>query len=299
VTKAAAIRVLASGLSFLEGPRWHGGKLYASDFFTGRVFEFDTNGKMRQVCQVPGHASGLGFVDESLLVVSAIDRKLLRCDQGILKEVVDLSLLLPGYANDMLVDSTGSAYIGNFGWDTDASSQIQPTCVVKVDSVGNGAIVADGLVFPNGMVSLDRERTLLIAETFAARISAFRRIADGSLRDRRVWADFGGGPFETIPRALECGRPLPDGMTVDATGAVWIGDAAGRGALRVMEGGKILQRIDTSPLSVFAVALGGPEGRTLFMCAGAPLLSIDPSKDFRSCLLACEVDVPAAPSGNP
>lgn len=294
MSEARPIRQLASGLSFLEGPRWHRGKLYASDFYTGRVFAFDADGSRTLVCNVPDHASGLGFAaDGSLLVVSVTRRKLLRWKDDTLQELVDLRSLLPASANDMLVDSTGGAYIGNFGWDTNASSHIRPTCIVRVDPFGKATVAADDLVFPNGMVTLHGERTLLVAETFAARIAAFDRAADGTLNNRRIWADFDGGTLDTIPEALECGRPLPDGMAVDGIGAVWMGDAAGRGASRVIEGGHIVEHIDTSPLSVYAVALGGPEGRTLFMCAGAPLLSADPAKTSRSCLLACEVDVPS------
>lgn len=255
---------------------------------------------MTLVCELPDRASGLGFApDGSLLVVSVNARKLLQWGPGGLVELVDLQPLLPGPANDMLVDSTGRAYIGNFGWDTETSQRIRPTCIVRVDDLARASIVADGLVFPNGMVTLNAERTLLVAETFAARITAFDRAADGSLSNRRNWADFGGGTLDTIPRALECGRPLPDGMAADDAGAVWIGDAAGRGASRVIEGGQIVEHIDTGALSVYAVALGGPEGRTLFMCAGAPALSIDPTKTFRSCLLACEVDAPTGLCGNP
>jgi sugar lactone lactonase YvrE len=295
-----AVRMIADGFSFLEGPRWHDGRLFASDFYTRRVLAFDADGTANVVCEVPGQPSGLGFApDGSMLIVSMTDRRLLRLAGGRLEVVADLSALAAFHANDMLVDDTGRAYIGNFGWNATADSPIRSACLILVDAQGRASVAADDLVFPNGVVVADAGRTLLVCETFAGRIAAFERAADGSLSRRSTWASFTDASFGNIAAAVASRRPLPDGMAIDAQGAVWIGDAAGNGPLRVAKGGRILERIDTGGLAVFAVALGGPQGRTLFMCASPPLLSNDPATDHRACLLACEVDVPAAGHGNP
>lgn len=298
--QSGKVRLLAEGYSFLEGPRWRDGRLYASDFYTQRVLAFDPHGSASLICHVEGRPSGLGFApDGSMLIVSMTDRQLLRWRGQRLEQVADLSKLAPGPANDLLVDSRGHAYVGNFGWDATANSPIQSTGLIHVDPAGRATLATDRLIFPNGLVTTDDERTLLVCETFAGRITAFAREPDGTLGGRRLWADLSGAPFDTIAQAAASRKPLPDGMAIDASGAVWIGDAAGQGPLRIAPGGRVIERIDTGGLAVFAVALGGADGRTLFMCAGPPLLANDPSIDHRACLLACEVDTPTATLGNP
>lgn len=291
MSAAFAVRCVAEGFSFLEGARWHNGRLYVSDFYTHRVLSFDSAGTMETVCNVPGQPSGLGFApDGSLRVVSMLDRRLMRFDGGQLTPVADLKPFAPNDCNDMLVDSQGRAYVGNFGV---LSPGILPTRLLLVRPDGAVSVAAEDLVFPNGVVISPEGRTLFVAETFAARVSAFCVASDGSLLNRRTWASFAPSSFETINDALNSGVTLPDGMALDAEGALWMGDAGGRGPVRVEKGGRILQRVDTGDLSVFAVALGGADRRTLYMCASPPLLAnIDPEKHYRSCLLECRVDVP-------
>ena len=285
------IAVLGEGFSFLEGPRWHGDRLYVSDFYTHRVLAFDEAGGYQTVCEVPGRPSGLGFArDGSLLVVSMVDRRLLKLVGGELREVADLSRLAAWHCNDMVVDAKERAYIGNFGWDSDTDPSIVPTNLIRVDPDGNAEVVAEDLVFPNGTVLTSDGRILIVAETFASRITAFDVADDGSLSNRRIWAEF-GDPGATIPATVASGLPLPDGMALDAEGALWIGDAAGPGARRVAEGGEILEVVETGGLSVYAVALGGNDRQTLFMCASPPLLQTNPAADHRSMLLSCRVDV--------
>lgn len=286
---------VADGFSFLEGPRWHDGRLYVSDFGSRRVLAFDESGAHETVCEVPGQPSGLGVAsDGSLLVVSMLDRRLLRRRDGELEEIADLSQLAPGPCNDMILDDNGCAYVGNFGApDPDDPDRVPTTCLVRVDPDGGSRIAATDLVFPNGAVIPPGGRTLLIAETFASRISAFDVAPDGALSNRRTWARF-GDPGETVVAAVESGLPLPDGMAHDAEGALWIGHAAGRGALRVLEGGTICDAVDTGDLAVYAVALGGADRRTLFMCAAPPLLQSDPENERRAVLLRCRVDVPGS-----
>jgi sugar lactone lactonase YvrE len=286
------LTLVAEGFTFLESPRWHAGRLYVSDFYDHRVLSFDDNG-MTVVCGgVAGQPSGLGFSpDGSLLVVSMADRRVLRRSGDDLVEVADLTGLAPWYCNDMVVDRHGRAYVGNFGWDPAADSTVSATCLIRVDPDGTAHVAAEGLVFPNGAVLTPDGRTLVISETFASRISAFEVAPDGSLSNRRAWAEF-GDPGPTIQDSVASGLPLPDGMALDAEGAVWIGDAAGPGALRIAEGGEILDTVETGELSVYAVALGGQDRRTLYMCASPPLLQSDPTRTHLSKLYARRVDVP-------
>jgi sugar lactone lactonase YvrE len=181
----------------------------------------------------------------------------------------------------------------DFGWDDVARPEIRATNLLRVDPEGNVAIAAEDVVFPNGMVITPDGGTLLVAETFAGRISAFDRAPDGSLSNRRTWADFALQGFATTHEACASGVPLPDGMALDAEGALWIGDAVGDGALRVGAGGEILEAVPTGQgQTVFAVALGGPDRRTLFMCAAAPYGQGDSERLHEARLLSCRVDVP-------
>jgi sugar lactone lactonase YvrE len=298
MSRDLAARTLASGFSFLECPRWRAGRLYVSDFYTGRVLAFDIDGRHERICEVSGQPSGLGFLpDGSLLVVSMIDRCVLRWRAGRLERYADVSSLAPFHANDMLVDEEGGAYVGNFGWDLTQAPTIRATTLARIDPRGTVTAAAEDVVFPNGMVLADGGRTLLIAETFAARITAFDRDSAGLLSNRRVWASLAPDAFTTVSAAIDSGAALPDGMAIDAEGAVWIGDAGGRAALRVAQGGAILDRVAIGDLTPYAVALGGPDGRTLFMCASPPLFTADPSVEHRSTLMSCTVAVPAAIAG--
>ena len=289
------LEVLAEGHAFLEAPRWHEGRLYVSDFYLRRVYRLDAGG-LSVVCEVPGQPSGLGHdPDGHLMVVSMIDRRVLRLVDGVLQPAGDLTALAPFHCNDMVVDGAGAAYVGNFGWDSSVSDPIRPTTLVHLAPDGTATIAADDLVFPNGTVITPDGGTLIVSETFAGRITAFDIAADGSLSNRRVWADLApAAAWRTIPEAVASGRPLPDGMVLDAEGAVWIGDAAGDGALRVAAGGEILYRVPTGDRSVYAVALGGDDRRTLYLCVSPPLLQTDPSVEHRSALLATRVEVPGA-----
>lgn len=295
---APVIRQLADGFAFLEGPRWHRGHLYVSDFYLRKIFRFDAQAERSVVCDMPGQPSGLGFTpDGSLLIVSMLDQKLLRLRDGQLTTHADLAPYTDFLCNDLLVDGQGRAYVGNFGWDTaDGPDAVDPsthgTQLLLVQPDGTVSVAASNLVFPNGAVLTPDGKTLLIAETFAARISAFDVGAEGSLHNRRVWASFSDRPFKSVTDAVKSGVPLPDGLTLDAEGAVWMGNAAGRGPLRVFEGGRIAERIDTGNLAVFAVALGDADRRTLYMCASPPLLSNDPSTDHSAKLLSCPVSAP-------
>jgi len=294
----AEVRALSTGHSLLEGPRWRDGSLYVSDFFTRRVLKFDETGSYRTVCEVPGMPSGLGWTpDGRLLVVSMTDRALWRLDGDELCQVADLSGVAAWHCNDMVVDQRGRAYIGNFGWDESTSSTIVPTSLIVVEPDGSVNSTADDVVFPNGMVITPDGGTLLIAETFSARITAFDISPDGRLFNRRLWASFSDEEFLTTTRAVEAGVCLPDGIALDSDGCLWVADANGSGVLRVREGGDVLQRIPIDENQTgYAVAMGGADLRTLFICAAAPYSTVDVSTVHTSRLLSCRVDVAGVPA---
>jgi sugar lactone lactonase YvrE len=268
VTAAPELIEVSGGHSFLECPRWHDGHLYASDFFTREVLRWGDDGPPETVVTVPHQPAGLGWApDGGLLVVSMTDRRLLRWDGRGLAEVADLRGSAPWHCNDMVVDGAGRAYVGNFGWDEQTDPVIVPTMLHRVDPDGSVHIAAEGLVCPNGMAITPDGRTLLVAESFAARITAFDRAPDGSLSNRRVWAAFADREFDTLPDALDAGVLIPDGIALDAAGCLWVADCVGTAVSRVAEGGDIVDVISTGDRSPVAVALGGPELRTLFICA--------------------------------
>ncbi|AXL92876.1 gluconolactonase [Streptomyces sp. CB09001] len=286
-----SLELIADDCSFLEGPRWHQGALFVSDFYTHEVLRFDGEGR-HVVCEVEGQPSGLGFTpDGRLLVVSMLDRRLLRLDGRRLTEVASFAELAAGPANDMVVDAAGRAYIGNFG--SPAGSDLAFASLVRVDPDGTASIAASQLGFPNGAVLTPDGRHLLIAETFVGRISAFEVDADGGLSGRRTWAQFGAAPdYFDEARATRELEMLPDGMALDAEGMLWVADAKGHGASRVRQGGEVVDFVDTGDLSVYAVALGGPDLRTLYLCCAPPHRTFDPSASRKSVLLATQVAVP-------
>jgi sugar lactone lactonase YvrE len=293
-----AIRTVLDGMSYLEGPRWHDGRLYVSDFYTGDVVAVDLDGGAdpETVTNVPEQPSGLGWMpDGSLLVVSMRDRRVLRVRDGGAPEVhADLSALAPWHLNDMVVDSQGRAFVGNFGFDLMSGAPITTAAIIRVDPDGSATVVAEDLKFPNGTVILPDARTLVVAETLGGRLTAFDLGDDGSLSNRRVWAKLSDVvDTEDMGELIAGGGVAPDGTALDAEGAIWAADALGGRVLRVREGGEILEEIAPGT-GVFACALGGADGRTLVMCA-APSFAEHERRDTREAvLLACEVDVPRA-----
>jgi len=241
------------GLCFPEGPRWHAGKLWFSDMHAKRVMRAGMDGRAEVVVEVPERPSGLGWLpDGRLLVVSMYDRRLLRLDPSGLTEVADLSKIATFHANDMVVDRHGRAYVGNFGFDLIAGEAPRPTSLALVEPDGKTRVAASELVFPNGMVITPDGRSLIVAESFAARLTAFEIAADGSLSNRRVFAALDGGA-------------VPDGIALDAEGAVWVASPLTGECLRVHEGGRVSRRLRGSALP-YACALGGPDRKTLFIC---------------------------------
>jgi len=242
--------ILLDGLVFTEGPRWHDGKLWFSDMHAHWVMNVDLKGNTQKVVEVPGQPSGLGWLpDGRLLVVSMTDRRLLRLDGTGLVEVANLSRLASFHCNDMVVDSNGNAYIGNFGSDWVRGTP-SPANIIMVKPDGTAKVVADKMEFPNGSVITPNGRTIIIAETWGRRLTAFDIEKDGSLTHRRVWANVDPA--------------WPDGICLDSENAVWFANTSGNEVIRIAEGGKVLEQIKlTQP--AYACALGGVDKKTLFI----------------------------------
>lgn len=248
-------------LKFPEGPRFHDGRLYFSDMWGGRVMAAETNGQTSVLAELPEtRPSGLGFTpDGRLLIVSMTDRKLMIVDHHLgLREVADFSHLAPGPANDMVVDARGRAYIGNFGFDYSGGGEFKTTNLIRVDPTGESTVVADDLAFPNGAVITPGGRTLIVAETFAQRLTAFDVLPDGGLTNRRTWAQ------------LERGHP--DGICQDADGNIWVASPTTRECVLLAEGGAVLRRIEMQyGRGAYACAIGpapnGHEGEALYICS--------------------------------
>lgn len=249
--------ILIDGLTFTEAPRWHEGRLYFSDFFTHQVLAVDTKGQLETIVKTPYQPSGLGWLpDGSLLIVSMNDQKLLRFNNGELTEAADLSTLANHYCNDMVVDRNGNAYIGNFGFDLHGGESLKPTNLILVRPDEDPCVVADNLFFPNGTVITPDGKTLILGETFSSCLTAFDINSDATLSNRRVWADLS---------AIEEGYvPVPDGICLDAEGAIWVASPSTNDVIRIEEGGSLLDKIEVD-MGAFACMLGGEKGNTLFI----------------------------------
>jgi len=247
------ISTLLEGLTFPEGPRWRSGYLWFSDFYSNEIIQVDSAGKQRTVVAVPEQPSGLGWTkDGQLLVVSMRDQRVLKLEHELLVEHANLSELSTYWCNDMVVDQHGGAYVGNFGFNRRAGEQACSTTLVRISPDGTPSIAADGLWFPNGMVITPEGDMLVVAETFAHRLTAFDIAVDGSLSNRRIF--------------FQDSDMYPDGICLDMEGAVWVADPHNNEVVRVLEGGAIQDRISLGDRGAYACALGGPDGRTLYIC---------------------------------
>lgn len=241
----------ADGFVFLEGPRWHGGKLWVSDMFGKTVYAIGADGGKEAMATLPNRPSGLNFMpDGSLVIVSMADRKLMRLKDGKLSEYADLSGLLKYDINDSVCAPNGNIYVGTFGYDVFAHEDPKPATLTLVTPDGKIRTVAEDIHFPNGAVIANGGKTLIIAETFVSRISAFDIAADGSLSNRRVFAEL--APY------------TPDGICLDKDGAIWVAAFEQGEFLRVLDGGAITHKIDCGGRRAVACNLGGADGRTLY-----------------------------------
>jgi len=242
-----------TGIAFGESPRWHDERLWFSDWGAQEVIAVDLEGKSEVIVRIPSFPFCIDWLpDGRLLIVSARDRLLLRREpDGSLVTHTDLSSLSNHPWNDIAVDGRGNAYIGNIGFDF-PGGEFAPGILALVTPNGSVRQVAEGVAFPNGIVVTPNNSTLILAESYGNRLTAFDIAADGSLSNRRMWADLGDG--------------VPDGICLDAEGAVWYGDVPNKRCVRVREGGEVLQTIALDR-GCFACMLGGPDRKTLFMVA--------------------------------
>jgi len=283
MTRIAPLEAFVKGLAFPEGPRWHDGALWLSDFYQRRVLRVTADGQVHPVVDVPGQPSGLGWLpDGRLLVVSMNDRRLLRLDGNTLVQAADLSGLSPWPCNDMLVDGQGRAYIGSFGFDLQARAPFAPANLLMVTPEGRVQVAAQDMHFPNGTVLTPDGRTLIVAESYGQRLTAFDVGAGGTLANRRVWAQLAGKGVG------------PDGICLDAEGAIWVASPVSRELLRVRQGGEVTDRIPTEGQAV-ACMLGGDDRRTLFVLTGRVLVTPEQSLADRSGMVwTTRVPVPGA-----
>ena len=249
------LSTLMTGIAFGEQPRWHEGRLWFSDWGTQEVIAVDLEGSSEVILQGPSFPLCVDWLpDGRLLVVSARDGLLLRREpDGSLVTHADLSRLSdPAAGNELVVDGRGNAYVNGGGFDLMAGEEFAPGIVAQVAPDGSARQVADGIAFPNGMAVTPDNQTLIVAESYAKRLTAFDIAADGSLSNRRVWAELQDG--------------VPDGICLDANDAVWYGDVPNKRCVRVREGGEVLQTIDLDR-GCFACMLGGVDRTTLFLVA--------------------------------
>ena len=281
------LETLMKGLTFGEGPRWHENKFYFSDFYSHKVYSLDLSGKHEVIVEIPNQPSGLGWTpDGTMLIVSMKDRKLMSFKDGQLKERADLTEFSGFHCNDMVVDIDGNAFIGNFGFNTYDGEEIKPTNLILVKPGEEPVLAADNLFFPNGTVITPDNKTLIVGETYAARLTAFDKSEDGSLSNRRIWADL-------KVNAEEGTVPLPDGMCIDEEGAIWVASPSTAEVIRVHEGGMISERIPVQT-NAFACMLGGEDRRTLFICTSNGS-GVDPEAALREKsgkIEITQVDVP-------
>ncbi len=246
------VQTMVSGLCFGEGPRWHEGQLYFSDMHARTVFALDPDGRLERVTELNGdEPSGLGWLpDGRMLIVSMQKQQLLVLDDGELQVFADLSGLASFHCNDMVTDTQGRSYVGNFGYDLHANAPSKPAEIILVHPDGTTELAANDLAFPNGTVITPDGKTLIVGESFGARLTAFDIETDGKLTGRREWA------------RLE--NAVPDGICLDEAGGIWVASPVSHEVLRVIEGGEVTDRIPVKN-QAYACMLGGEDRKTLFI----------------------------------
>jgi sugar lactone lactonase YvrE len=286
-----ATRVLADGIYFGEGPRWHDGRLWFSDFYAQAVKSVSLAGDPRTEIELDDRPSGLGWMpDGSMLIVSMTKRQVLRRGaNGAITVHADLSDVAGFHCNDMVVDTEGRAYVGNFGFDLDAELTARGVPSVLADHAtadlvciapdGAVSVAAADMHFPNGSVITPDGKTLIVGETLGGVLTAFDIGAGGVLANRRVWAS-------TSPR-------VPDGIALDAKGRIWIANPIAPECALIAEGGEVVEVIDTGQ-PCYACMLGGDDGATLFMLTAKSSVAHDAAAAPTGKLLIATVEAPHA-----
>jgi sugar lactone lactonase YvrE len=284
-------RLLADGFYYGEGPRWRDGRLWFSDFLAHAVNSISLSGDLRTEFAIDDQPSGLGWMpDGSMLIVSMKKRQVLRRDtSGAIFVHADLNPIATFHCNDMVVGPSGEAYVGNFGFDLEHEMSTRGPQQVFADHVaaklayvapnGEVSVAANEMHFPNGSVITPDGKTLIVGETLGGVLTAFDLGPGGALSNRRVWAP-------TFPR-------LPDGITLDANGNIWIANPRAPECALIRPGGEVLEVIDTGQ-PCFACMLGGSDGRTLFMLTAPSFAGLDAKAPPSGKLLVAEVEAPHA-----
>jgi sugar lactone lactonase YvrE len=288
---AGAVRTVLDDLVFTEGPRWHDGRLWCSDMHDHRVISTALDGDADTVVRVDDdEPSGLGWLpDGRLLVVAMETQRLLRVEpDGELAVHADLSSAARGSLNDMIVAADGTAYIGDMGVRIhELGSERRAGQTFRVAPDGTWECAADDLQSPNGHILTDDGRTLIVAESGGGRLTAFTVQADGTLSDRRTFA-------ELAPERDDVQFAPPDGICLDADGAVWVADPLGARVFRVREGGEVTDTVRFSDAIPVACVLGGPDRRTVLMCVAADWKRDALVGTRTGRIVAADVDVPGA-----
>lgn len=252
---------LVDGLMFPEAPRWHHGELWFTDQHARRVLRLNADGSLFEVTKTPDLPGGLGWLpDGTLLVVQMTERTVCSIVNSRLKTYADLSGLAGFHCNDLLVDSQGRAWVGNFGYDLHRGEAVKSAEIILIPVHGPPRIAARDVIFPNGMAITADGNTLLVAETFAARITALDISADGQLSNARLWADLNGA--------------FPDGLCLNPDGTLWVAAPNISQVLQLREGGEILSRVFTHARP-YACAIGGHNDDKLYITSSA---TDDPGK---------------------
>ena len=246
---------VCEGFTFIEGPRWHEGALWFSDFYLKAVYRVIPGEPPEKMVSIPEQPSGLGWLPNGdLLIASMLNKTLYRWRQSEgLSFYADLSGVAERRINDMLVDTIGRAWVGNFGFVRQDGEEVAPGTLARVDADGSVHAAADDMLFANGTVALNEGNTLVVAETYRGCLTAFDILPSGELDNRRVWAQLPEGD-------------VPDGICADSEGAIWVASPTTNRVLRLLEGGAITNSIDIDRKAI-ACAVGGEDGHTLFICS--------------------------------
>jgi sugar lactone lactonase YvrE len=249
------LSLIFSDLRFPEGARWHDGQLWFADMHSGQVFRSDPASRaLTEVAVVDDQPSGLGWLpDGSLLISCMLERKVRRLGpDGEMSDFADVSALTDAPINDLVTDEAGQTFLGGFGYDLYADAPQKPGPIFRIDREGTPTTVEQDMVFPNGSIILPGTSTLVVAETWAARLTAFDIDEMGGLGNKRVWAELPEGS-------------TPDGVCVDAAGGVWVSSIVTSQFLRVEAGGRVTRVIEVPERCATDCVLGGPDGKTLFL----------------------------------
>jgi sugar lactone lactonase YvrE len=283
------VTTILDGLAFPEAPRWRDDALWFSDIFGRKVRELDIDsGVVKTEVDVPDDPSGLGWLaDGRMIVVAMSERSLLRLEGHEFVRHADLSSHAAWMCNDMIVAADGTAYVGHFGFDVvGGTTPVVPATVLRVTPDGTVTVAADDVTSPNGMALSEDGTTLVVAESRASRLTAFTVRADGTLTERRTFAVIGAvDGHDHAP---------PDGICLDAAGAVWMAEPASRRVVRVLEGGTITHTVRVEGHAPLACVLGGADRRTLCIASAGVFVRADAIAQRTGRISTVRVDVPGA-----